>query len=335
MVTEREPPIPNIQVRALTSQARPQSATSSVRDGALPNSSENPIQDRIYYGSYHRRKVKHRSGISIPSTTSTPASSRRPSPRTSISQIHLQDLLRDVETEQDSYGLEELRDGFFDGQFPGNIVSSRRGSEYASQDDDRKDSSPFGQWILNPWRNFNSFIWNVTRTRAGVRLAKSFLSFFVAYIICLIPASRDFLGRYNYLMVVSVLLNHSSRTIGAQIDGFFLTVMGAAVGLGWGSLALYVSTSTDPARAGYGGVLAAFLVPFTAFITFMRSTFVRFYQAVISAGIAISYTCLADTSQKVAWHVIFEFGIPWVLGQAIGMVVCVVVFPDAGSRPFA
>ena len=136
-------------------------------------------------------------------------------------------------------------------------------------------------------------------------------------------------------MVVSAIVNHPGRSVGSQIDGLFLTTLGTVAGLGWGSLALYTSTSTAPARAGYGGVLATFLVMFAAAIAWLRCLFMRFYQAVICAGIAICYTCLANTSEAVGWRKVFDYGIPWVLGQALCLLIAALIFPDTGSRSLA
>ena len=111
-----------------------------------------------------------------------------------------------------------------------------------------------------------------------------------------------------------------------------MTILGAVAGLGWGSLALYISTSTSTAQLGYGGVLAVFLVLFTAVIGWLRCVLIRFYQAILSAGFAIFYTCLANTSQDVGWVKVFDYGIPWALGQAVCLLVSVLVFPEAGSR---
>ncbi|KAL9124691.1 MAG: hypothetical protein Q9217_006001 [Psora testacea] len=149
-------------------------------------------------------------------------------------------------------------------------------------------------------REIKGFL-GILRTRAGIKLFKSFLGVFIPYIVCLILTSRDWLGRYNYIIVVSAIVNHPGRALGSQIDGAFLTILGTVAGLGWGSLALYVSTFTKVVQNGYGGVLATFLVVFTASIGWLRCVFIRFYQAVISAVIAICYTCLADTSETVGW----------------------------------
>lgn len=57
---------------------------------------------------------------------------------------------------------------------------------------------------------------------------------------------------------------------------------------------------------------------------------------IICAGIAVCYTCLADVSGDiVTWSKLLNYGVPWVLGQAIALIPCVVIAPDAGARPLA
>lgn len=57
---------------------------------------------------------------------------------------------------------------------------------------------------------------------------------------------------------------------------------------------------------------------------------------IICAGIAVCYTCLADVSgEGVSWSKLLHYGVPWALGQAIALIPCVVVAPDAGARPLA
>ena len=268
-------------------------------------------------------------------------SSPVPSPRASISHMQLEPLLQDVDVDPDGYGLEEARDGFFDASFtrPLNCdhEDQMRKAEETLPDAFRKKNHPLSvrRFLPQQLLEAKAFFHRISTTRAGFRLLKTFLGFFITYIICLIPASRNWLGRYNYIMVVSAIVNHPGRAIGSQIDGAILTILGTVTGLGWGSLALYVSTSTVTAQSGYGGILAAFLVIFAVLIGWLRCVFVRLYQAVLCAGIAIVYTCLADTSQSVGWRKVFDYGIPWVLGQGVCLIIAVVVFPDAGSRSLA
>lgn len=190
-------------------------------------------------------------------------------------------------------------------------------------------------FLPKQWHEIQSVARRVTTTRAGIQLLKSFLAFFIAYVLCLVPTVSNWLGRYNYIMCLSAIINHPGRSIGAEIDGVLLTIAGTGTGLGWGAFALWISDSTAVARRGYGGILAAFLVLFVGTIAALRSYYIRLYQLVLSAGIAVSYTVLAETSQEVNWQKLLNYGIPWLFGQAISLLVCLIVFPDAGARPLA
>ena len=308
---------------------------SSIRQraGKYPQSSEpqqSSATQKVYLGSYSKRSALRNSGDIRAA----------PSPRESISHLQLEPLLKGIDAHLETYGVEELRDGFFDASFyqPPQINNDELMEKaLMTLPEDFQKSHPLSlRWFLpQQLREVRTFLRQVTTSRAGIKLMKTFLGFFITYIICLIPASRDWLGRYNYIMVISAIINHPGRPIGSQIDGAFMTILGAVAGLGWGSMGLYVSTSTPTAQLGYGGVLAAFLVIFTAVIGWLRCVFLRFYQAILSAGIAIFYTCLANTSQDVGWVKVFDYGIPWALGQAVCLLVSVVVFPEAGSRALA
>ena len=257
-----------------------------------------------------------------------------------MSHSHLEHLLQDLNLNLETYGVEELRDGFFDASF---FKPPRTDHEDLMRDAEctlpaafqKKHPLSPSNFLPKQWRGIKNVFRGVTTTRAGIKLTKSFLGFFIAYILCLVPVIREWLGRYSYIMVLSALINHPGRTVGAQLDGAFLTIVGTATGLGWGAFALWLSDSTRPARRGYGGILAAFLVLFMGTIAALRSYFIRMYQLVICAGIAVTYTCLADTSEHVDWHKLFSYGIPWLFGQALCLLVCCTIIPDAGARQLA
>ena len=285
----------------------------------------------LYLGSYRRPRTAQASQ----SGRNTPRGSLAPSSRGSKSHEQLQHLLEQLDAEQETYGVEEHRDGFFDALF----LSAR--PERATKDPgigrgtEKRGSSSVSTVVSRNIEEIMYSLRRITTTRAGIKLIKTSLPFFISYFICLIPSARDWLGRYNFIMPLSAILNHSGRPVGSQFDGALLTIAGTIAGLGWGGLALYVSTSTQIAKSGYGGVLAAFLVIFTALISYLRCALMRFYQLVICAGIAVVYTTLADTSETVGWKKLFDYGIPFVLGQAVCLLVCLTVFPDAGSRALA
>lgn len=259
---------------------------------------------------------------------------------TDVNQLQLGHLLQAVDVKLQTYEIEEFREGYFDALFYRPLKQDRsklmrEASETLPDSFQRDHPLSIRRFLPQQWHEALNFVKGVTTSRSGVNLLKSFLGFFIAYAICLIPVSREWLGQYNYIMVVSAIINHPGRSLGSQIDGAIMTTFGTAIGLGWGGLALYVSTSTDTAKSGYGGVLASFLIVFSAAIAWLRCLFIRFYQAVLCAGIAICYVCLADTSETVRWRRLFDYGIPWVMGQALCLAVAAIIFPSSGSRVFS
>jgi hypothetical protein len=284
----------------------------------------------IYMGSYTPRRSRSLAGsrpASIRSPSSTPAS-----PRTSfsISHSHLSELLHDLNLDLETYGVEELRDGFFDAAFFKPPKLNRRDllrdAEYTLPLAlKKKHPLSLKHFFPRQWRGLKEITKRLVTTRAGVKLTKSFLPFFISYILCLVPSIRDWLGRYNYVMVISTIVNHSGRSVGAQLDGAVLTILGTAGGLAWGAFALWLSDSTAAARNGYGGILAAFLVLFIGTIAAIRSYYIRLYQMVLCAGIAVIFTLLADTSTAIDWYKLFDYGVPWLFGQALCLLVCCIV----------
>jgi hypothetical protein len=309
-----------------------------VQDALVKDGQPVSASSSIYMGSY--KHSPHQSRTSLSGLAKTPEGSVAPSPRASVNQVHIEPFLQNLNLQLDTYGVEEYRDGFFDAVFLKPPQSDQedlmRMAEYTLPATLRK-RHPLSPTYFFPkqWHDLRSTIHRVTRTRAGIQLIRSFLAFFIAYVLCLVSVTGDWLGKYREILVLSVLINHPGRTVGAQIDGTILTILGTASGLGWGAFALYLSDSSSIAANGYGGVLAAFLLVFMGTAAALRSYFIRLYQLVLSAGISVIYTCLAETSRTVAWSKLLSYGIPWVIGQAICLIVCCTVFPDAGSRPLA
>ncbi|KAF8534386.1 hypothetical protein BDD12DRAFT_988808 [Trichophaea hybrida] len=248
------------------------------------------------------------------------------SPRASISTFHLQHLLESLEMDQyDSFGVEELRDGFFDASF-------YRSSTQQGVDEIVEEQSGLGvnfkklfkDGIFVQIEDSKFFFTSTFGTRDGILLAKAFLGYFIAYVLCLIPQTQAFLGRYSYWITIAALLNHSGRTTGAQIDGTIGCIVGGALGLGIGCLALEVASVTAASRAGYGGFWQGFW----------------FYQAMITAGLALIFLCLVETdviARRGGWEhsIVREFAMPWLVGLGICLVINVCLFPETGSRAVA
>lgn len=302
-------------------------------------------------GSRPRRRATISGGsdptisFEIPSGDETPPPRPRPDTisreASTINLALVAQLLAESKLDTDTYGITERRDGFFDAFFlkPPSVEYSELMQTVDPTLPDvfrARGSFSVPKMLKKQYAGVKAIAVEVFTTRSGLLLLKSFLAVYIAYILCLIPTVREWLGPYNYMMVVSVIMNHPGRTVGSQIDGTVLSTVGTAAGLGWGAVGLLLSTSTDNARMGFAGVLALFLAIFMAFIAFMRSYFIRLYQLVLCGGIAIVYTCLAEVDgQQVRWSKIYAYAIPWLLGTAISLAVCLIVYPDAGARPLA
>ena len=328
--------IDDSQPSSSSQQQRPQRLETPGGRQSVESSVSRPTTPNVYHGSYGTNLGRNRASVPGSLDAEAPRGSVGGTPGASMSHVQLQHLLQAVEHNLDDYGIQEDRDGFFDASFfrPLNLDHAemiQEASEALPKGFKKKDPLSLRRFGPQQWSEFLEIVKQITFTRAGIQLAKSFLGFFISYVICLVPASRNWLGRYNYIMVLSAIVNHAGRPLGSQIDGTILTILGTVAGLGWGSLALYVSTSTSPARSGYGGVLATFLILFTTAIAWLRCIYMRFFQAVIAAGIAICYTCLTETSGTVSWKKTFDYGIPWVLGQAVCILISMFVFPDTGA----
>ncbi|KAI1881073.1 hypothetical protein JX265_001313 [Neoarthrinium moseri] len=282
-----------------------------------------------------RRSPRHRpaSVSSLDRIYDTRRENEDPDPRN--------DPTRDENEVLNTYGITELRDSFFDAAFfppeefdPDELM---RHAELTLPYAFRKQHPlSLTNFFPKQWHEIQTVVRRVTQTRAGIKLLKSFLGFFIAYVLCLVPPVRAWLGRHSYIMVISSLLNHSGRSIGAQVEGTVLTIIGTATGLGWGAFGLWLSTITATARVGFGGILATFLCLYIFVIACLRSYYIRTYQLVLCAGISICYTCLAEVSgNEVSWSKLLAYGVPWVLGQCIALVPCFLLAPDAGARPLA
>lgn len=265
--------------------------------------------------------------------------SRRGSSSFSIMQID--EIISDDRINMETYGVQELRDGFFDALFlapkpldPDLVAEIAKAT--LPKEFDKSHPLSAKHFLPRQFHELVSVAHKIATTRAGIRLVKSFLSFFIAYALCLVQPVHNWLGRYDYIMAISVIINHADRSFGSQLDGAVLTIIGTAVGLGWGTVGLLLSTSTEKAQGGYGGILAAFSIVLFASLAFMRAFFIRLYQPALAAGIALAFTTLAETrSGGIEWQKLQSYAVPWALGQAIALAVNCIVFPDAGNHSLA
>ena len=277
-----------------------------------------------------------RSYMSSGAVTPTSRLSHKPS----VSSINLQHLLEKLEMDQyDTYGVEELRDGFFDASFfrpAGNATTAKTAVYQALNSSEIYPRFSFSRLAYHFYAVNMDFLWQAFRTHYGIKLFKSLLAYTICFIVCLVSGRHEWLGKHNYFAAISVLLNHPDRTFGAQIDGTFLCILGAAVGLGWGCLSLTFASFIPHQDARREALVEILLVIFVGTLAWFRSTLIRLYQALMSAGIAVFFLCLVEPSlRRWDYETVTEFAFPWLVGQAICLLVNILVFPGAGGREVA
>ena len=145
--------------------------------------------------------------------------------------------------EQETYGLTEFRDGFFDAAFtqPRRISAeelNRRARLTRPVALQKGHPLSLSAFLPKQWRGIKDVAMRVFTTRGGIKLVKTFIAVFTAYVLCLVPSIRGWLGRHSYVMVISATINHPGRAIGSQVDGCVSTILGTVTGLGWGAFGL-------------------------------------------------------------------------------------------------
>ena len=153
-----------------------------------------PWTPNVYLGSYGKAARDPRSSLRGSLDIRSPYGSAVPSPRASASHLQLQHLFQAGDVDLDTYGLSELRDGYFDASFCRPLRRDRK-----NKDAEESLPSAFHKhhplslryFIPQQWRELLGFVESLRKYSSGLKLFKAFLGFFIAYVICLVPASRD------------------------------------------------------------------------------------------------------------------------------------------------
>lgn len=239
--------------------------------------------------------------------------------RINLSQMKLNKLLEGKKWENlESFGLEELRNGFFDPVYTGyERLQPTDPTDVDHFDETRKPLFPH----IDP---------KGTR-KYWKHIVKYWIAIFVANILCLIrPAGNWFGGEYRYFLPLAVLIHHPSRTVGVQLELSLQSILGAAIGMGYSSLIWFVSTATKPAATNAGGILFLGLFLAAIFTHWLRTTYQRLFYFSTSFGIAALFFCgssLVFNKSDLDWKLYWDFGISYLFGILLALLVCCTVFP--------
>lgn len=252
----------------------------------------------------------------------------------SMSQDHLEQILcNEVET-RNTFGIHELRDGFFDAVFvPRSIIEKLAYQSLKAATLNMNDEKPlaFMESVKEEARKALHLL--MARNYGCPYFFKSFLAYGIAYVLCLVNATGNWLGEYRYLMCLATVIHHAGRTAGNQIEIAIMTLSMGAFGMALGTLAVFISSSTTPAENGYGGVLAAFLLVIVSTISWFRASFIRLYHGMISFSAVFLFTVLLDAeTDDHSWKYLWNIGIPYTFGILTALLVNLVILPDFGHH---
>ncbi|QID83991.1 Zinc finger protein containing five transmembrane domains [Saccharomyces pastorianus] len=286
--------------------------------------------------SLHELNYRHPAGISGLNSAGSPQQSVA-----SLSQMRLESLTKDKNWEEvEDFGLEELRDGFFDAAFTKPDNKGRYPDSAIGDDDDtarKKLQSSFSNVFHDVWTAVYKPIIRFPRDLREncVSLFKFFIAYFVAIVICVIRPSGKWVGHeFRYFLPIAVLIHHPVRNVGVQLEMTLSSVIGASFGLGWSALALYVSTATKPAANYQGGILFQSLTMALFLAVWLRSIYRRFFYVAVSFSLSIIFTHtvrLVSSKKDLQWQIFWDFGISYLFGLLLSLLVCVCVSPHGGN----
>ncbi|KAK6531387.1 hypothetical protein TWF281_008193 [Arthrobotrys megalospora] len=305
----------------------PRPSIDQLKSGqSSPGSTWTPPYTKVYRGSFAATPISRSrlaSGQATPRGDSVVAS------------IPLDQFMSRLQLEADDledYGVEELRDGFFDASF---YKMPRK--ELATAKQKRKIRSPFSLRMLFQLQKegLQRFIWSIRHPKRRSSLMRAVTGYMIAYILCLVPAVRRWLGQYHFIMIIATIINHAGRSMGSQIEGTVTTIVGAGIGIGAGLLALWISTVSGPARNSYGAFLAACLLITLPILAWARARFARAFQLCICAGFALFFMICERVGPIPLYHKAWEFGMPWILGICIAQITNILLLPNTGNVQIA
>lgn len=146
--------------------------------------------------------------------------------------------------------------------------------------------------------------------------------------ICLIPGSRDVLGKAAYLGAIATVFAYPGRRFGQLIEALILAISGMILGLAWSLLGLYLSSLVirvhAPAAYSIRGV---FLACALLLHGFLRSTTPRLFTFVLLLVI-VAVVTLTSVATAVTPISATQIVYPILVAGGVILVVNLLIFPE-------
>ncbi|AAS50600.2 ABL171Wp [Eremothecium gossypii ATCC 10895] len=241
---------------------------------------------------------------------------------TSLSHLRLEKLAEGSGWEElQDYGLEELRDGFFDASYsrPQRVAAT----------EPPVSTSPKAQSPL-------AVRCKAFRDRLRVHW-KAVVKFTVAYLaamfLCLVRPASDWIGDvYSCFLPVAVLIHHPVRTVGVQLEITVQSIVGLALGQGWSALWWYVCSVARVGRHE-GALLFLSLVLSGLWSSWLAAAYGRLVYMSVSFGITATFfaTSMPPSEGSLPiWRHFWDQGMSYLFGLLLSLLVCIFLFPRFG-----
>ena len=149
--------------------------------------------------------------------------------------------------------------------------------------------------------------------------------------ICLIPGSRDALGKAAYLGAIATVFAHPGRRFGQMAEALILALGGTLFGVAWSLFGIYLGSlviNTNP-PAAYT-IRGVFLLLATLLHGFLRSRTPRLFVFVLLM-IICSVVSLTGVSKTVTKQAATQILYPILVAGGVILVVNLFVFPEFSS----
>lgn len=235
-----------------------------------------------------------------------------------------------------TFNLQELRKGFFEPVFTAPSTTHYYDSLAEERAAALAPAAPAHRLpYAHPLAAFRALLLRDARIISSnwLPLAKFFVAFFALVVLCVVGPLRRWFGNHSVFIVIAVVLNHPAHSLGVQLEITVQLIVGIALGLGWGALALYVATCSRVIMEHPGGAYTAIQTPVLFLMCWVRAHYNRLYYTMLAMGISmLAMISIHQHFPNPHWSVAREVGLSYLFGVLL-LFLAACVLPNTGHRP--
>ena len=176
-------------------------------------------------------------------------------------------------------------------------------------------------------------IWeNLGKNNLWKRILKNVTATTLLVSICLIPGSRNTIGKAAYLGAITTVFGHPGRRFGQMAEALILVLSGTVLGVAWSTLGVYLGSlvvkENPPAAYAIRGTFLAVVVLVHGYL---RSRTPRLFIFVLLL-IIVSVVTLTSTAKAVTPLAATNILYPILIAAGCITLVNICIFPEFSSR---